>query len=65
MFTKTTQNVHMYTLLDTYNDCDLLHDRSVLSIGRTPTDKQNNCLDHNQIWSRVQSPKRAQRQRGL
>jgi hypothetical protein len=30
-------------------DCDLLHDRPVLSIGRTPHDKQNrNCLDYSQ-----------------
>jgi len=46
---KTPQNVHMYISLDTDKDCDLLHERPVLSTGRTPHDKQNrSCLDHNQ-----------------
>jgi len=35
--------------LDTDKDCDLLHDRPVLSTGRTPCDKQNrNSLDYSQ-----------------
>jgi len=28
-------------------ECNLLHDRTVLSTGRTPHDKQNNWLDYN------------------
>jgi hypothetical protein len=37
-------------------DCDLLHDRSVISIGRMPHEKQNgNCLDYNQtLGTRLQ-----------
>jgi len=39
----------MYLLLDIDKDFDLLHDRPVLSTGRTPNDKQNhNHLDYNQ-----------------
>jgi hypothetical protein len=49
IFIKTTQNVHMYILLDTDKDFDLLHDRTILSTGRLPHNKQNcNCLDYNQ-----------------
>jgi hypothetical protein len=33
------EEVHMYILLDTGNDCELLHDRTVLWIRRTPHDK--------------------------
>jgi hypothetical protein len=37
---------YVYTA-NTDKDCDLLHDRPVLSMGRTPHDKQNcNCLDY-------------------
>jgi len=39
----------MYISLDTEKHCDLLHDRPVLSTGRTPHVKQNrNCLDYSQ-----------------
>jgi len=39
----------MNLLLDTDKDCDLSHDRPVLSTGRTPPDKQDRkCLDYNQ-----------------
>jgi hypothetical protein len=58
---KRTQNVHVYILLDTDKDCDLLHDRPFLSTGRTPHDKQNrNCLDYSQ--NLFMSPGGAQRQ---
>jgi len=49
--------VCMYISLDTDKDCDLLHDRPVLSTGRTPHEKQNrNCLDYDQ--NPVMSPGR-------
>jgi hypothetical protein len=39
----------MYISLDTDTDCDLLYDRTFLSTGRTPHEKQNrNCLDYNE-----------------
>jgi hypothetical protein len=58
------QNVHVYISLNTDKDCDLLHDRPVLSAGRTPNDEQSlNCLDYNQ--NLVMSPRGAQRQDGL
>jgi hypothetical protein len=42
MFIKKTSS-------NTDKDCELLHDRPVLSTGRTPHDKQNrNCFDYNQ-----------------
>jgi hypothetical protein len=57
MFIKTL-DVRMHILLDTDKDCDLLHDRPVLSTGRTPHDKQNRtCLV-------VMSPGGVQRQDG-
>jgi len=34
----------MYMSFDTDKDCDLLHDRPVLSSGRTPHDKQNSTV---------------------
>jgi hypothetical protein len=47
MLKKATQNIHTYISLVTDKDCDLLHDRAVLWIGRTPHEKQNrNCLDY-------------------
>jgi len=54
----------MYISLGTDKDCDVLHDRPVLSTGRTPHDKQNrNCLDYNQ--NLVMSPGGARSQDGL
>jgi hypothetical protein len=50
--------------LDTDKDCDLLHDRWVLSTGRTPHNKQNwKYLDFNQ--NMVMSPGGARRQAWL
>jgi hypothetical protein len=44
---QKTQNVYIYKSLDTDKHCDLLHDRPVLSIGKTP----HNRLHYNKIWS--------------
>jgi hypothetical protein len=53
----------MYMLLDTEKDCDLLHDRPILSTGRASHDKQNrNCLNYSQKW--VTIPGGTQRQDG-
>jgi len=48
--------MYSYMSLDTDMDCDLLHDRPVLSTGRTPHDKKKKKL--------VTSPRGAQRQDG-
>jgi len=51
----------MYISLDTNKDCDLLHNKPVLSTGRTPNEKQNrNWLDYSQ--NLVMSPRGAQSQ---
>jgi len=51
---------HVY-IANTDKDCYLLHDRPVLSSGRTPHHKQNrNYLDYSQ--NLVMNPKGAQRQ---
>jgi len=51
---QTTQSVHMCVLFGIDKDCDLLHDRPVLSTGRMPHDKQNRiCLDCNRNLVRV------------
>jgi hypothetical protein len=60
---KTTQNINMSELLDTDKGRGLLHDRALLSTGRTSSDKQNrNCLDYNQ--NLVMSPGGVRRQDG-
>jgi hypothetical protein len=55
----------MYVCIaNTDKDCDLLHDRTFLSTGRTAHNKQiRNCLDYSQ--NLVRSPRGAQCQDGL
>jgi hypothetical protein len=49
-----------YVYVARHKDCDLLHDKSVLSSGRTPHDKKQTVFDYNQ--NLVKSPGEAQRQ---
>jgi len=58
------QSVLMYTSLDIDKDCDLLHDRPVLSTWKTPHDKQKQKLSSLQSKSAHESGAGARRQDG-